>query len=110
MQKVWAEKRNDQLSDLLYEMGESLGFQFDKVHIKKAGYSPQAYADQEFETSFIRRLIIDMLLGKSSIPMEIKQFPIDEEFVGNQKELFKLIREHYEGNRSLSIKLESEEG
>jgi len=39
LQKIWSEKKNDQLSDLLYEMGESLGFDFDKVHIKKRGIS-----------------------------------------------------------------------
>ncbi len=109
MQKIWAEKKDDQLSDLLYEMGESLGFQFDKVHIKKAGYSPQAYADQEFETNFIRRKIVEMFLGEGSIPMAIKQFPVDEEFACNQKELFKLMKEHYEGNRSISIKLDNGE-
>jgi len=109
MQKIWAEKKDDQLSDLLYEMGESLGFQFDKVHIKKAGYSPQAYADQEFETNFIRRKIVEMFLGEGSIPMAIKQFPVDEELACNQKELFKLMKEHYEGNRSISIKLDNGE-
>ena len=36
MQKIWEEKRNDQLSDLLHGMGESLGFDFDKVHIKES--------------------------------------------------------------------------
>ena len=39
--KVWADKCNDLLSDLLYEMGASLGFEFDKVHIKKGGIHPE---------------------------------------------------------------------
>ena len=65
MQKVWSQKKNDQLSDLLYEMGESLGFDFDKVHIKKAGYVPQAYADQERENTFIRKQLVDVFLNKN---------------------------------------------
>ena len=88
MQKGWSEKKNDQLSDLLYEMSESLGFDFDKVHIKKAGYIPQAYADQQDETDFIRRQLVDVFLNKKSIPMAVKN--------------------HYEGKASLSIKLEPE--
>ena len=55
MAKVWIDKKNDLLSDLLYEMGSSLGFSFDKVHIKKAGYIPKGYADQEEEQNFIRK-------------------------------------------------------
>ena len=108
MQKVWVEKKNDQLSDLLYEMGESLGFEFDKVHIKKAGYIPKAYADQEDETNFLRRQLVDVFLNKKSIPMAVTYFPSDDEALENQKELHKLMKNHYEGKGSLSIKLEAE--
>lgn len=108
MQKVWVEKKNDQLSDVLYEMGESLGFEFDKVHIKKAGYIPKAYADQEDETNFLRRQLVDVFLNKKSIPMAVTYFPSDDEALENQKELHKLMKNHYEGKGSLSIKLETE--
>jgi hypothetical protein len=108
MQKIWGEKKNDQLSDLLYEMGESLGFNFDKVHIKKAGYVPQAYADKEDENNFIRKKLVDVFLNKKSIPMAITYFPSDDEALESQKELHKLMKDHYEGKSSLSIKLETE--
>ena len=108
MQKVWSEKKSDQLSDLLYEMGESLGFDFDKVHIKKAGYIPQAYADQQDETNFIRRQLVDVLLNKKSIPMAVTDFPSDDEALENKKELHKLMKNHYEDKASQSIKLETE--
>lgn len=106
LQKIWNEKKNDQLSDLLYEMSKSLGFEFDKVHIKKAGYTPQAYVDKEREQSFIRRGMVEVFLGEKTIPMSIKDFPVDEEALSNQKKLFELMKQHYEGKRSLSIKIE----
>lgn len=108
MQKVWSEKKNDLLSDLLYEMGESLGFDFDKVHIKKAGYVPQAYADQETESTFIRKQLVEVFLNKKSIPMAVTYFPSDDEALDNQKQLHKLMKDHYEGKSSLTIKLEKE--
>ena len=92
---IWVEKKNDQLSDLLYEMGVSLGFDFDKVHIKKAGYIPQAYADQENEQGFIRRQIVDIFLGKKTIPMSVESFPSDPEMLESQRELLELMKEHY---------------
>lgn len=108
MQKIWEEKRNDQLSDLLYEMGESLGFDFDKVHIKKAGYFPKAYADQETEQKYIRSQLVDVFLGKKSIPMSIVYFPSDDEVLKTQKELHCLMKEHFEGKRSIPVTIKDE--
>jgi hypothetical protein len=108
MQKIWSEKKNDQLSDLLYEMGESLGFDFDKVHIKKAGYIPQAYADQENETNFLRRQLVDVFLDKKSIPMAVTYFPSDDEALETQKELHKLMKSHYEGKAPIKAEAEND--
>ena len=69
--RVWADKAKDQLSDLLYEMSQSLGFRFDKVHIKRAGYAPQAYLIREEEIKFIRRRFVDILLGNGSLPISL---------------------------------------
>lgn len=110
LQKIWSEKKNDQLSDLLYEMGESLGFDFDKVHIKKAGYFPQAYADQENEQNFIRKKLVDVFLKKEAIPMSVVYFPADDEALETQKDLHKLMKEHFEGKRSIPVSIEKENG
>jgi hypothetical protein len=109
LQKIWSEKRNDQLSDLLYEMGETLGFDFDKVHIKKAGYFPQAYADKEDEQNFIRRKLVDVFLNKEAIPMSVVYFPADDDALETQKELHKLMKEHFEGKRSIPVSIKQED-
>lgn len=110
MQKIWGEKRNDQLSDLLYEMGESLGFEFDKVHIKKAGYFPKAYADQENEQNYIRGQLVDVFLGKKAIPMAVVHFPSDDDALQTQKELHTLMKEHFEGKRPIPVTIEEKNG
>jgi hypothetical protein len=108
MQKVWSEKRDDQLSDLLYEMGISLNFDFDKVHIKKAGYFPQAYVDQEMQNNFIRRELTEILLGNKSIPMSVVEFPTDNEALESQKDLHDLMKKYYENRISSLDKTEAE--
>lgn len=108
--KIWVEKKNDLLSDLLYEMGESLGFDFDKVHIKKAGYFPKAYADQEDEQNFIRRKLVDVFMKKEAIPMAVTYFPSDDEALETQKDLHKLMKEHFEGKRSIPVSIAKENG
>lgn len=105
MVNIWAEKKNDQLSDLLYEMGISLGFDFDKVHIKKAGYIPKGYADREQEQNFIRRSVVDMFLGKRDLPMKVTSFPMDQSAVDAQKQLQKTIVDHYASGKPLPVQI-----
>ena len=105
MIKVWVEKKNDQLSDLLYEMGISLGFEFDKVHIKKSGYIPQAYSDQEEEQKFIRQAVAEIFMGKRDIPMRVVSFPSDQGAINAQKQLQTAIAEHYSSGKPFPVKI-----
>lgn len=102
---IWVEKKNDLLSDLLYEMGSSLGFEFDKVHIKKAGYIPKGYTDIEQEQNYIRRSTIEVLDGKRPIPLTILSYPSDPDSLKLQKELQSLLVEHYQGKRPINVKI-----
>ncbi len=105
MAKVWVEKKNDLLSDLLYEMGVSLGFDFDKVHIKKAGYIPKAYSDQEDEQNFIRKCFVEMFLEQRAIPLNIVSFPVDPETLETQKQLQKCMADCYQGGKPFPVKI-----
>ncbi len=44
---IWVNKNQDLLADLLYEMGHSLGFNFDKILIKRNVYSPVGHAKKK---------------------------------------------------------------
>lgn len=65
----WAMKRVDLLVDLLYEMGNSLGYDFDKTHIKNATYAPMAHGRIEEEQQAIRSQTLELLAGKRVLPM-----------------------------------------
>lgn len=108
--KVWVDKSNDLLSDLLYEMGISLGFEFDKVHIKKAGYIPKGYADAENEQIYIRKATIEVLEGKRPLPLDIIQMPFDQEAVDAQKELLRALAAHYTESKPFPVIVVNEEG
>lgn len=108
--KMWVEKCNDLLSDLLYEMGISLGFEFDKVHIKKAGYIPKGYADQESEQNYIRRATIEVLDGNRPLPLNIVSIPGDPEAAQVQKELQLALAKYYKEGLPFPVKIVSEKG
>jgi len=108
-QAVWADKRVDLLANLLSEMGNSLGYSFDDVHIKKGIYAPEAHAQTEDELLLIRRGLIRLLYGDSELKMGVTSFPIGEEEAKEQKEIRQGIKELIEGKRELPINIKSQE-
>ncbi len=75
---VWNDKKADLLAQLLMLMGQSLGYEFDAVHVKKGIYMPQGHADTENENNLIRNGMIRLLYGDSSLKMDVQSFPVDQ--------------------------------
>lgn len=84
---VWFNKREDKLADLLWEMGCSLGFKFDKVLIKRNVYSPMAHGRIEDENKIIRTALIDLLTGKTPLPINVEQVAWNEAATKTQFDL-----------------------
>lgn len=82
---VWSEKKADLLANLLMVMGESLGYEFGAVHVKKGIYMPQGHADIENEYTLIRKGLIRLLYGDENLKMDVQSFPIDQDLFEKQK-------------------------
>ena len=52
-------------------MGQALGYDFDKTHIKNAWYSPVAHGQIDEELQAIRRGVVDLMDGKRVLPMYV---------------------------------------
>ncbi|MEL6443322.1 MAG: DUF6680 family protein, partial [Bacteroidota bacterium] len=72
----WSIYRQDLLIELLYRMGKSLGYDFDKTSIKRTSYFPNGHVDMEDDQLAIRRGLAQILSGDSYLPI---QFYSDEE-------------------------------
>jgi hypothetical protein len=70
---AWSTRSNDCHVELLYVMSLSLGYDFDKVHLKKGAYTPKGHADIELEQTLLRRGSLDLLYGKRALPVEFSQ-------------------------------------
>jgi hypothetical protein len=84
---LWFEKINDLSTELLYEMAISLGYDFDKVHIKRGIYIPKGHTDLEMEQMAIRKGLVEVLDGERALPMRILPFAESEEEFEKQKQL-----------------------
>ena len=66
-----SEKSYDFRIDLLYEMSKVLGYNFDKVLLKRGCYTPKGHGDMELEQHFIRRGLANLLWGRSPLPVTV---------------------------------------
>jgi Family of unknown function (DUF6680) len=65
----WTEKLGDVINDLLFEMGKSLGYHFDKVTLKRNAYYPRFWGEVELEQHAIRKKFLEVLDGKRRLPI-----------------------------------------
>ena len=73
--QAWADKRVDLLVDLLFAMAKALGYEFNKTQIKNGTYSPTAHGRVESEQENLRRLTLELLESKRSIPIYVTNVP-----------------------------------
>jgi hypothetical protein len=58
------ERSNDLLAEMLMKMGKGLGYDFDRVYIKKGFYYPEGLGNIEAEQHALRRTLLALLSGK----------------------------------------------
>jgi hypothetical protein len=54
------------LAELLVKMGKGLGYDFDKVYVKKAWYFPEGLGNIEQEQHALRRAVLSLLSGQGA--------------------------------------------
>ena len=62
--KADSERSDDLLAQMLVNMGKGLGYQFDKVYIKKGFYYPEGLGNIEQEQHALRRSLLALLSGR----------------------------------------------
>jgi hypothetical protein len=80
---VWNAQSIELLSNLLFEMGNSLKYNFNKSLIKRNVYAPKGHVKIDNENNEIRRLLMEVLSGESPLLM---QQDVTEESVAQNKE------------------------
>jgi hypothetical protein len=66
----WKKRTDELLVELLYVMSRSLGYEFDKVQLKRGVYAPQAHGDEIMYQQVARTAVLEILQGKRAIPIQ----------------------------------------
>src|ERR1035441_1423778 len=71
------ERAEELLTELLMKMGETLGYNFDRVYVKKGVYYPEGLGDIEQEQHALRKRLLSLLAGTSKLPVAVfeERFP-----------------------------------
>ena len=104
---IIAEKGVDFLVSLLETLSNALGYNFDKVELKRGGYYPQGQFDDVNARAIIRDSLVKVLSGDRPIPMSVVSFHVPEEATKNQIALQKALLKTLSGEQPLKIKSES---
>lgn len=74
---TWTETSEEKLAELLNIMGKSLGYDFDKVKIKRGIYYPRGHGETEADNFVIRKGFVDLLRGAKSLPIKVTNNFVD---------------------------------
>lgn len=65
--EVWADKQQELLMGLIYSVALALDYQYDKTELKTTCYFPRGYGETEAEQVAIRKGLLALLSGRSSL-------------------------------------------
>ncbi|MFD0936772.1 DUF6680 family protein [Methylobacterium trifolii] len=72
---VRAESAENLLVELLHAMSQALGYDFDKVQIKRGAYYPQLHHDEALARQIIRDGMVRVATGHAALPVIIYPTP-----------------------------------
>ncbi len=72
----WLERQEQLLTDLLFVMAKSLGYELDKTDIRRTSYFPKGHGDLEDDNFKLRKGLVAVIEGRSPIlvtPVDVRQ-------------------------------------
>lgn len=103
----WSRRGEDLFIDLLHDMSQALGYDFDKVHLRRGIYSPKAHSEHEMALISIRDSLVKILSGEQALPMSVVSFPASPEDLSRHRQLQEGWLDYLEGKRTVKVEIET---
>jgi hypothetical protein len=71
--QAWNARGDDLFTELLYALSKAVSYDFDKVHLKRGIYTPQAHGWADLEHQAIRGGLAKILSGRAALPVTVTQ-------------------------------------
>lgn len=99
-------RRNELFNDLLYNISSSLGFNFDKVQLKRGIYYPVGHGQNEEAQRRIQQGLVEVLTGGRPLTMRVTEFPSSPEFIDAQIAMMKRNAGAYREDGAMRVVIE----
>lgn len=80
----WFTRGDDLFTELLFAMSKDLDYDFDKVHLKRGIYAPQAHGQLEFDQTVIRKGLAQLLSGTTPLLVRLSSETSNPEAAQNK--------------------------
>jgi len=107
-QVALATDRDNRFIELLFVMSGYLGFDFDRVQIRRGIYYPRGHGELEERQRKILLGLEHVLDGKLAIPMRVTDFPVSEEAVAAQKLVAEKLAGAYDKDGAVRVRMVKE--
>jgi hypothetical protein len=77
--KTWSDRTEGPFVELMYSMSQALGFDFDRVQLKRGMYYSRGQAELELAQRAVVHSLAKVLTGQQPIGMNVVGFPIDKQ-------------------------------
>lgn len=108
-EQVLTVERQKSFIDMLHAISTYLGYSFTRTDLENDVYYPNGHVLIEDDQQVIRRGFAQLLKGEISIPMAVKEFPVDAQALANQVGLQKALLEWLEGQRVVEVRTSTTE-
>lgn len=102
---TWSAERVNLFTELLFTMSEVLGFNFDRVQLKRGVYYPRGHGDVELKQQQILAGLAKVLSGEQSLQMRITEFPVSQDAVAVQLATHEKIQKLLAGESELRVSI-----
>lgn len=102
---AWVARRDEMFFDLLHAISRALGFQFDKVQLKRGVYYPIGHGQNEEAQRRIQAGLVEVLTGSQPLSMRVTEFPTSPEAIAAQAALTEKLAKAYTADGALRVEI-----
>lgn len=100
---AWLQTRLKRFIGLLQAMSNHLRYGFREVELQDHAYFPEWQLTMMNDQELVRKGLVDLMTGKASLPMTVKDFPADHDMAARTAALQILLIEWLEGKRTPTV-------
>lgn len=100
----WVDRGDELFTDLLDAMAKALGYDFDRVQLRRGIYYPKAHSEAERRREVFDKALVRIVTGEDALPMKVTELPVNEDAAALQVAVYQRILNSYNDQGALTVR------